>query len=149
MPLNELLTCSGTAYRLSYDVLNIKSLPEHLKHRKKTVRNHKYAYRKQVAYLEEQQIPPSLKEAARFSQVSPRYLEYRFPSLVRRIVERYQSYQYQTTLVNRYHTQAAVLQFFTEERYGDHTQSRKGAYRVLKEETGLSKRVLKNAIQTA
>ena len=99
------------AYRLPYDVLNIKSLPEHLKRRKKTVRNHKHVYRKVVAYLEEQQIPPSLKQAARFAQVSPGYLEYRFPSLVRRIVERYQAYRYQATLVNRYRPQAAALQF--------------------------------------
>lgn len=149
MSLYELLTCSGTAYRLSYDVLNIQSLPEHLKRRKKTVRNHKHVYRKLVAYLEEQQIPPSLKQAARFAQVSPGYLEYRFPSLVRRIVERYQAYLHQITLVNRYRAQAAALQFFTGDRYADHTRSRKEAYRVLKEETGLPKWVLKNAIQTA
>lgn len=149
MSLYELLTCSGTAYRLSYDVLNIQSLPEHLKRRKKTVRNHKHVYRKLVAYLEEQQIPPSLKQAARFAQVSPGYLEYRFPSLVRRIVERYQAYRHQITLVNRYRAQAAALQFFTGDRYADHSRSRKEAYRVLKEETGLPKWVLKNAIQTA
>jgi hypothetical protein len=52
-----------------------------------------------------------LKQAARFAQVSPGYLEYRFPSLVRRIVERYQVYRYQATLVNRYRPQAAALQF--------------------------------------
>lgn len=149
MSLYELLTCSGTAYRLPYDALEIKSLPEHLKRRKKTVRNHKHVYQKLVVYLEEQPIPPSLKQTARFAKVSPGYLEYRFPSLVRRIVERYQAYRYQTTLVNRYRAQAAALRFFTDDRYGDHTHSRKEAYRVLKEETGLPKWVLKNAIQTA
>lgn len=51
--------------------------------------------------------------------------------------------------MNRYRAQAATLQFFVDDRYADHTQSRKEAYRALKEETGLPKWVLKNAIQTA
>ena len=50
------------------------------------------------------------------------------------------------TLVNRYRAHAAALRFFTDDRYADHTKSRKEACRVLKEE---SKWVLKNAIQTA
>jgi len=149
MSLYDLLTCSSTAYPLPYSAPELKSLPEHLRRRKKTVRNHKYVYQKLVLYLEEQQIPPSLKQAARFAQVSPGYLEYRFPSLVRRIVARYQAHRCQATLVNRYRAQAAALQFFTDDRYADHTRSRKEAYRVLKEETGLPKWVLKNAIQTA
>ncbi|BFM05686.1 hypothetical protein GCM10025791_44560 [Halioxenophilus aromaticivorans] len=51
--------------------------------------------------------------------------------------------------MNRYRAQTAALQFFIDDRYADHTQSRKEAFRVLKEETGLPKWVLKNAIQTA
>ena len=51
--------------------------------------------------------------------------------------------------MNRYRAQTAALQFFIDDRYADHTQSRKEAYRVLKEETGLPKWVLKDAIQTA
>lgn len=76
-------------------------------------------------------------------------MEYRFPSLVRQVVEKSQAYQKRKQLVRRYRVQAAALQFFTAERYADHTRSRKEAYRVLKEETGLPKWVLKNAIQTA
>ena len=41
----------------------------------------------------------------------------RFPSLVRRIVERYQAHRYQTSLVNRYRAQTAALQFFIDDRY--------------------------------
>ena len=76
-------------------------------------------------------------------------MEYRFPSLVRQVVEKSQAYQKREQLIRRYRAQAAALQFFTDDRYLDHTRSRKEAYRVLKQETGLPKWVLKNAIQTA
>lgn len=113
------------------------------------MRNHKHVYQKLVVYLGEQPIPPSLKQAARFAKVSLGYLEYRFPSLVWRIVERCRADRYRATLVNRYCAQAAALRHFTDDGYADHTRSRKEAYQVLKEETGLPKWVLKNAIQTA
>lgn len=149
MSLYELLASSGQAYPLPYSTLDMQALPEHLKIRKKKARSHKRVYQKVAVYLEEQKSPPSLKQVARFAKVSVGYLEYRFPSLVRKIVESYQVHRKQQALVNRYRAQAAALRFFTDDGYADHTQSRKEAYRVLKEETGLPKWVLKDAIQTA
>lgn len=149
MSLYELLVSSGKAYPLPFNTLEGQALPEYLKIRKKKVRNHKGVYQKVVVYLEERESPPSLKQVARFAKVSVGYLEYRFPSLVRKIVESYQSYRKQQALVNRYRAQAAALRFFTDDRYAEYTQSRKEAYRVLKDETGLPKWVLMNAIQTA
>ncbi|CCU70974.1 hypothetical protein TOL_0535 [Thalassolituus oleivorans MIL-1] len=95
----------------------------------------------------EQSFPPSLKKLARLSNVSVGYLEYRFPNLVRKVVEESQTYQKQQKMIRGYEAQAAAIRFFTDDRYADHSQSRKEAYRVLKEETGLPKWVLKNAIQ--
>ncbi|WP_018414512.1 hypothetical protein [Teredinibacter turnerae] len=51
--------------------------------------------------------------------------------------------------MNRYSAQADALWFFTDDHYAEHTQSRKEPFQLLKEEIGLSKWVLKNAIQTA
>ena len=83
------------------------------------------------------------------AKVSAGYLEYRFPSLVRQVVDSHRAYQEQQKLVNRYRAQTAAVRFFTDDRYACHTHSRKEAYRVLSAETGLPKWVLKDAIQVA
>ena len=147
--LYELLTFSGNVRNLPLIDLEPGVLPEHLKVKKREVRDHEYVHQKILTYLDEQESPPSLKQVARFASVSVGYLEYRFPSLVRTIVDNYLDNQSQKVLANRYRAQAAAFRFFTNDRYADHSQSRKEAFRVLKEETGLPKWVLKNAIQAA
>jgi len=147
--LYDLLSSNYRAIQLPYKPSTLKELPKQIKPRKKVVRNHKQEYQKIVAIIAAQPIPPSLKRLARLANVSVGYMEYRFPSLVRQVVEKSQAYQKREQLIRRYRAQAAALQFFTGDRYADHTRSRKDAYRVLKEETGLPKWVLKNAIQTA
>ncbi|APR68197.1 TniQ family protein [Thalassolituus oleivorans] len=124
-----------------------KELPNQFKPKKKVRRNHKEEYQKLLKLVAEQSFPPSLKKLARLSNVSVGYLEYRFPNLVRKVVEESQTYQKQQKMIRGYEAQAAAIRFFTDDRYADHSQSRKEAYRVLKEETGLPKWVLKNAIQ--
>lgn len=146
--LYDVLLFSGDVRSLPLNTLETGELPDHLKIRRKTARSHHRVYQKVVGYLEEQDSPPSLKQVTRFAKVSVGYLEYCFPSLIRKIVESYQSYRKQQALVNRYRAQAAAFRFFTDDGYAVHTQSRKEAYRVLKEETGLPKWVLKDAIQT-
>ena len=147
--LYDLLSSNYRAIQLPYKPSTLKELPTQIKPRKKVVRNHKQEYQKIVAIIEAQPIPPSLKRLARLANVSVGYMEYRFPSLVRQVVDKSQAYQKRELLIRRYRAQAAALQFFTDDRYADHTRSRKEAFRVLKEETGLPKWVLKNAIQTA
>jgi len=41
------------------------------------------------------------------------------------------------------------LDFFLKDKYAKYSKSRKQAYKVLREETGLPKFILKDAIQTA
>lgn len=149
LSLYEMLMFDGDVRKLPLTTVEAAELPDHLKIRKKTTRNHKQVYQNVVDYLDTQEIPPSLKQVARFAGVSIGYLEYRFPCLVRRIVESHKAYCDQKSLVNRYQAQAAALRFFIDDRYADYNHSRKEAYRVLKDETGLPKWVLKNAIQTA
>ncbi len=120
------LEAVGRAYR---DHVEVKTLLETIAH------NH--------------EPPVSLKVLARKGDVSVGYVEYRFPDLAKRVVERHQQYQKRQHLVKYYQAQTAALKFFTEERYADHNQSRKEAYRVLREETGLPKWMLKDAIQVA
>ena len=91
----------------------------------------------------------SLRVLVRWGGVSVGYIDYRFPDLAKRVIEQHPRYQQREQLVKQYRAQAAALQFFTDDRYADHTRSRKEAYRVLRAETGLPKWVLKNAIQTA
>ena len=124
-------------------------MPAQIKPRKKVVRNHKQEYQKIVALIEAQTAPPSLKRLAKLANLSVGYMEYRFPSLVRKVVDESQAYLRNEKLSRQYRAQEAAIRFFTDPRYADYNQSRKEAYRVLREETGLPKWVLKNAIQTA
>lgn len=92
--------------------------------------------------------PVSLKEAARVLDVSVGYLEYRYPNMVREIVNRFSAHREQLKIYKRYKAQEAALRYFTHEKYKFQNKSRKQAYRVLREETGLPKFVLKDAIQS-
>jgi Ribosomal protein S27. len=90
--------------------------------------------------------PLSLKAVARRLAVSVGYLEYRFPNHAKLIVDKYRAYQLRLSMQKRYRAQVAALRYF-----GDNSKlhSRREAYRVLSDETGLPKWVLKSAIQTA
>ena len=149
LSLYELLIRSPEISLFSVRGVDVEDLPDQMKPRKKNPRNHKQEYQNILKLLEDQEAPPSLKSLARMADVSVGYLEYRFPSLVRRVVEKFQDYQTRHKLAVRYRAQAAALSFFTDKRYSVYNQSRKEAYRVLRAETGLPKWVLKNAIQTA
>lgn len=77
------------------------------------------------------------------------YLEYRFPIQVNEISARYKHFKQVEHLGKLYLAQRRSLEYFLSESEGNAPKSRKQAYRLLKEETGLPKWVLKNAIQTA
>jgi len=91
----------------------------------------------------------SLKATARRLGVSVGYLEYRFPVQVNEITARYKHFKQVEHLGKLYLAQRRSLEYFLSESEGNAPKSRKQAYRLLKEETGLPKWVLKNAIQTA
>lgn len=148
LSLYELLIRSPELSLFSLPDVDVKDLPDQMKPRKKNPRNHKQEYQNILKLLADQETPPSLKSLARMANVSVGYLEYRFPSLVRRVVEQFQDYQTRHKLAVRYRAQTAALSFFIDKRYSVYNKSRKEAYRVLRAETGLPKWVLKNAIQT-
>lgn len=90
----------------------------------------------------------SLKAVARELGVSVGYLEYRFPVQVRHIVDRSSRFHAEQQLRKRRLAQQNALRYFTEES-GNAPKSRKQAYRSIREETGLPKFMLKQAIQEA
>ncbi len=94
-------------------------------------------------------MPPSLKEVARLIEVSVGYLNYRYPVIVKTIVEKHQKYEANLMRQKRYRAQEFALKFFIDDKYRSYNKSRKQAYKVLRDETGLPKFMLKSAIQNA
>lgn len=68
---------------------------------------------------------------------------------MREIVKNYTAAREQEMEAKRLRAKCCAMSFFVDEKYAEHTNSRKQAYRVLREETGLPKFVLKNAIKSA
>ncbi|PHS63810.1 MAG: hypothetical protein COB09_11275 [Thalassobium sp.] len=93
--------------------------------------------------------PLSLKALAKYVGVSKGYIEYRFPVVKNQVVAAYADYIKEKNYRNLHQAQAKAMAYFFEEKYSNSPQSRKQAYRILREETGLPKFVLRKAIQGA
>jgi hypothetical protein len=147
--LYNLLTLRESDFAVTLFSKISEEIPEYLEKTGRIHRDHVEVRRRLEQIASTHEPPVSLRVLARWGRVSVGYIDYRFPDLAKRVIERHRRYQEREQLVKQYRAQAAALRFFTDDRYADHTRSRKEAYRVLKEETGLPKWVLKNAIQTA
>ncbi|WP_018414510.1 hypothetical protein [Teredinibacter turnerae] len=112
-------------------------------------RDHRQVIRQLRDNLNFNENPLSLKETARQLDVSVGYLEYRFPAQCKDIVRRYMLYTQQEQLRKRYLAQSKALEYFISKAKSGQPKSRKKAYRILKEQTGLPKFVLKRAINIA
>lgn len=148
LTLFQVLACAHHVNPMLLTTVNLDHLPEHLELRKKTFRHHEEIFQKIVKYLEEQENPPTLKQVAEYANVSTGYLSHRFHNLAKKIVENHRDHEERRRLKDRQNAQSAAVGFFTVVRESGREASRKEAYRVLREETGLPKWVLKNAIQT-
>lgn len=113
------------------------------------VRNHKFILQelKKLSSSKNEHVPLSLKATARKLGVSIGYLEYRFPTQVKEITSRYKQFRQAEKLKKIYLAKKRSLEYFLSESERTAPKSRKQAYRLLKEETGLPKWVLKKAIQ--
>lgn len=112
-------------------------------------RDHRAVLRKIKRSLGSGAHPPSLKELARHVEVSVGYLQYRYPVLAKDVVARHAAYIAQQKRQRLQYAQKMALDFFVQEKYAQYPHSRKQAYRVLREETGLPKFLLKRSIQSA
>ena len=89
---------------------------------------------------------PSKKQLAATLGVSIGYLEYRFPALTAEIVAKHNELVEESRLERKMKARQAALSYFVSPSYADLPKSRKQAYKVLREETGLPKFMLKDAI---
>jgi hypothetical protein len=150
IPLADIISGNGDKSTEVLDPAWSRDLPDELKRvGLKNRRKHREVHQCIKEIIESQQHPPSLKKVARLAEVSVGYLEYRFPDLVRKIVERYSAAREQEMEDKRLRAKCCAISFFVDEKYAGCTQSRKEAYRVLRAETGLPKFVLKSAIKSA
>src|SRR5690606_20062041 len=99
--------------------------------------------------LSDRPDPPSLKELAESVGVSVGYLSYRYPVLSKNVVIKHKKHADEAMRMKRSLALAKALDYFVSEKYGYVGSSRKQAYKILREETGLPKFVLKSAIQKA
>ncbi len=137
-----------TTRRLSYDWVD-EIEPDFMQPKKKMQRDHREVYRKLLKTIAEIDRPPSLRKLSQINGVSVGYIDYRHPMLAQKIVARHKDYHEQLMLKKRYKAQVAAMNYFMTEKYADCHKSRKQAYKVLREETGLPKFILKKAIQRA
>ena len=148
--LFDLVSGNGgkTTQALIQDSL-FESLPAYLEPIHRHHHNHRAILRRIKAAMKNSSEPMSLKALATKVGVSVGYMDYQHPALASEIKAKYQDFHSQQQLRKRYRAQKLALDFFLSEKYSDEPQSRKRAYKVLREETGLPKHLLRHAIQSA
>lgn len=137
-----------TTFPLFYEQSS-EELPLYLKPVHKTSRDHQAVFESIRALMSGSANPISLKTTALKAGVSVGYIAYRYPALAREIVDKYSKYETQMQLKKIHLAQKIALDFFLAEKYSGEPKSRKQAYRVLREETGLPKHMLRKSIQSA
>ncbi|MBL4882156.1 MAG: TniQ family protein [Oleispira sp.] len=126
------------------------TLPEgYLDVKHKARKDHVDILKKLECAINEIEIPITAKKLCQLAGVSTGYLAYRYPQIYKDVVQRRKNYDEEEHLKAIYRAQAAALEYFFQERYADQPKSRRQAYKQLREETGLPKWTLKNAIQIA
>lgn len=123
--------------------------PDFMEKKPKERRDHRDVMRRIRTIMREMRSPLPLCKVAHQAGVSTGYLEYRYPALVRQIVAAHQRHVEEERRKIIRKAQSVAMKFFLDERYSPETKSRKAAYRTLREETGLPKFVLRQAIQEA
>jgi hypothetical protein len=93
--------------------------------------------------------PPSKKQVALQLGVSIGYLEYRFAALMARIVKNHHDLAESERLHRKLQARRAALEYFVAPKYELAPKSRKQAYKILRQDTGLPKFMLKEAIKDA
>lgn len=121
--------------------------PSFMETSSKFKRDHRAILKKLARLLKSKGEPLSLKATAAALDVSVGYLRYRVPEQVRQVVDRHQAFIEEKKLKNKRLAQSKALAYFAGS--AENLVSRKQAYRVIREETGLPKWMLKDAIRSA
>ena len=123
-------------------------LPETIKPKKKIKNDHQAIFKRIKSVIAKSEKPISLKSLAKKSGVSIGYIEYRYKHIAKFVSKSFKENHDREMLQKRYKAQIAAFKFFADNKYMG-LRSRKLAYKVLREETGLPKFTLKKAIDLA
>ena len=129
-----------------------RKLPEDMRPKKRIYRYERDSvYEKLLAVLNSQteNISPPLREVARQVGVSVGYLHYHFPVISKRILDAHRRWKIERKNELRRNARLAAVQYIANSIDIGKPLSRKGTLRVLRENTGLPKHVLRAEINTA
>lgn len=112
----------------------------------KSPHDHELVLTKLRAVLKSNTPCLSKKQLASNLGVSAGYLEYRFPAITAEVVRRHRQLIEYAREQREESAKKAALSYFVSPKYAELPKSRKQAYRVLRQETGLPKFMLKDAI---
>ncbi|WP_396587714.1 TniQ family protein [Bermanella sp. R86510] len=92
---------------------------------------------------------PSLNAVCEANDISTGYLRHRYPELTYKIVERHREFEMKEHFRKIYKAQEMALQYFLDQKYEQYPKSRKQAYKEVRRETGLPKRMIEKAVYRA
>ncbi len=153
IPLVDLL--SGTVANSAAGILSPEwtaSLPSDMRPKKRVTRRNRSAVidrLEDILRSQRAEKPISLKELANKLSISVGFLHYHFPQRARDVIQRHAEWRLEERQRKVREARAAALAFFTNDRYMNEPKSRKHALRVLRQETGLPKNLLRQEIGTA
>jgi hypothetical protein len=148
--ISDLITGNAEKTSELLDSAWVKAPPSELSAAGKPVpRNHFKVLLQIFKIVATSKSPLSMKEVARRAEVSLGYLAYRYPKLMKEISVKHEEYRKDTQNEKHFLANRLATSFFVDKKYGIYRKSRKEAYRVLSEESGLPKFMLKRAIAEA
>lgn len=147
LPIGRFLGGADTPYEPALALKNTYK-PNQLNRRSRKKLEHNSVLKRIDAILNEKRPGLSLRQLAEHVDVSVGYIAHRLPHIHRKVVEERRFFLAQEKERKRREALVAAFQYFTrDERL--FAKSRKQALRVLMEETGLPKNVLRDAIAIA
>tara|TARA_R110001599_G_scaffold188143_2_gene382587 strand:- start:349 stop:1638 length:1290 start_codon:yes stop_codon:yes gene_type:complete len=150
IPLYDFLIGRAKDVTLTLDHESFCTLPPgYLEVTKKTKRDHRLILKKIKQFVDSCTHPPTLPEVAIAVGVSKGYLEYRHGALVTKLVEKRRVFEAEQRIKNEYLATREALAFLLGEAYVPNTCSKREAFRILRQKTGLSKKLIYLGIDRA
>ncbi len=120
-----------------------------LEPKRKDVHNHELILKKLKSSIDEFNSPPTIKAVARSAGISIGYIRYRYPVLLREIVQNHQDFVEKEHLHKIYVAQKMALSYFLDLKYSTSPKSKRQAYKEVKKVTNLPKGVIEKSIERA
>lgn len=150
IPIFDFLIGRAKEVTLTFDHKSFCSLPPgYLEVTKKLKRDHRHQLKKISQFVDSCECPPTISAIADAVGVSKGYLEYRHGALVADFVARRKTFEIDQRIQNEYLATREALGFFLGKAYVPNTGAKREAFRVLREQTDLSKRLIELGIDRA